>query len=216
MTVAVEKNGVRTQLLRAAAGAVVGAAGALLFMEFVAEGRMALDDPAVVLAIVAGLIYCLIGTSMAIGTIAPKTGARFLNVEDADEIREEQPKLQVASIANILIGIMLLVLAAVGEDSASLIGAGPAVVIAGFCFVGAALLSIISHRQVDELMRQMSLEASTLALTISLFLFGGWAALAHLGFVEWLAPLAYLAIVAMLELFAIFWVVGRRGMLRAR
>lgn len=187
-----------------------------MFLKLVAEGRMATDEPAVMLAILAGLVYLMIGAMLALGTFAPSTGAMLLNVEDADEIREERPKLQVGSVAYILIGATLLVLAASGDGPDALIGQGLALLIAGACFLGAAVLSLISYRQCDELMRQMTIESSALAQSVGLFVFGGWAILAHLGQVAWLAPLGYLAGFAFLEMLAIFSIVGRRGMARFR
>ena len=44
------------------------------------------DDPARLAAAATGIIYALMGLSVGFGTIAPGTGAQFLNVEDADEI----------------------------------------------------------------------------------------------------------------------------------
>jgi hypothetical protein len=55
-----------------------------------------------------------------------------------------------------------------------------------------------------------------MALYLSFLLFGGWGALAHLGYVGWIAPLGVLAGFALLQLAAMFWVVGRRGLLMPR
>jgi len=53
-------------------------------------------------------------------------------------------------------------------------------------------------------------------MNLSFLLFGGWAALAHLGYAQWITPLGLLSGLALVQLAAIFWVVGERGMLMPR
>ena len=214
MNAKVEKNSTRTMLGRLLAGAVVGAGATALFLALVGEPHMDLDDPAVMLAIVTGLIYALIGLMVALGLAAPRTGARFLNVEDADELREEGPKLRVGAVVCILAGVFLLVLAM--ADGGALIGREAALVIAGACLALIVLLTLVSRKRYDELTRQISLESSALTLHSSLVLLGGWAALAHLGYVEWLDPLALISALALLELIAIMVVSTRKGLMRPR
>ena len=77
-------------------------------------------------------------------------------------------------------------------------------------------LAIAARNMPDELMRRVSHEASSLAIHFALLLFGGWAALAHLGYVEWIAPLTLFASLVLIELVAIMWVAGRKGLMTER
>ena len=212
MNARTEKNKTRTMVLRMLAGAIVGAAGAALFLQIVGERHMKLADPAAVLAMVAGLVYALMGLFVGLGLAIPNAGAELLNVEDEQELREERPKLRTAAIASMLIGLFLLTLAASG-DSGSLLSSNTALVIAGTCFFAIIAMNLWLKGTYDELTLQISVEASALAMHFALVLLGGWAALAHLGFAPWLGPLGMIALLALLELAAIFWVGARKGLL---
>ena len=63
-------------------------------------------------------------------------------------------------------------------------------------------------------MRRLGLEAASLTLCLDA---GNCrlGALAHLGYAAWIGPLALVS-ASLLQLFAIFVVVGRRGMLKPR
>lgn len=213
MSATAETNKVRVMVGRLLGGAVVGAAGTGLFLVFVGEPHMNLKDPSVMLAIVAGVSYVLIGLLVAVGLVAPSAGARFLNVEDAEEIREERPKLGSSALSCVLTGCFLLVLALSGGG---VIAAGAALAIAVLCLGGMIVLGWISMKRYDELTRQMGQEASAWAFYATLLLFGGWAALAQLGFTAWVDPLGFVASLAMLQLVAIFVAVARRGLMMPR
>ena len=47
----------------------------------------------------------------------------------------------------------------------------------------------------------------------TLVIFGGWAALAHIGLVTWLGPLGLVSGIALLQLIALFWIGGKRGLM---
>jgi hypothetical protein len=87
---------------------------------------------------------------------------------------------------------------------------------AALCIVPALWAGVRSIARSDELMRQISREASAFALHVSILLFGGWAALAHFGFVPWMAPLILISGFALLHLVAAFWISGTKGMLKPR
>jgi hypothetical protein len=195
------------------AGAIVGAGATALFLALV-EPRMDLDDPANMLAIVAGISYAVIGLAVGLGLIVPRAGARFLNVEDADELREERVKLRTGAIACFLIGLFLLVLA-LAADKAYLTR-DVALFTAAACLAGVAIASLFSGRRSDELTRQITLEASAATFHIALFVLGGWAALAHLGYAGWVSPLALISGLALLELVAIMVVSARKGLMTPR
>lgn len=213
MNAATQKNPVRTLLMRTLAGAVVGAASMGLFLAFVGDPFMDMDDPATALASVAGVIYLVTGMMVWFGLAAPSVGARFLNVEDAEEIREEGGKLKPAATVMILTGAFLLVLALGGSGWMS---RELSLAAALLCLVGIGVGAWLSARRYDELMRRLGLEASSLALQLTMLLLGAWAALAQFGFVAWLGPLAMVSALALIQLFASFIVVGRHGLLMPR
>ena len=211
MNAAVQKKPVRTLIMRMLAGAVVGAATMGLFLTFVGDPFADLKDPATMAAIAAGAIYVLMGLSVAFGLAAPRAGATFLNVEDADELREEAGKLGSSAVAALLSGAFLLVLA-----FADALGSSVALPLAGACLAGAAIAGWVGAKHQDELTRQVGLEAAALALQIVFVAIGGWAALAVLGYAIWMGPLALISSLMLLQLVAIFIVIGKRGMLMPR
>lgn len=212
MNAATQKNPVRTMLMRMLAGAVVGAAGMGLFLTFVAKPHLELGDPSNMIAIVAGVSYLLIGLSVAVGLVAPNAGARFLNVEDSDELREERPKLQPATAVFVLTGVFLLVLA-MANSATGFLSPAISLTVAAVCMVGIIAAGWISSRHSDELTRQMGQEAASMTFQVAMLVLGGWAALAQFGYVGWMGPLALISTLAMLQLVVTFIVIGRRGML---
>ena len=210
MNAAVQNKKLRTGIVRMFAGALVGGIATFLFLEFVGERFMDLDDAAVMLTVMAGLMYALIGLSVAFGLIAPRAGARFLNVEDAEELREEGPKLKIGAAASVLMGAFLLVL---GLTSSGSLGREPALILLALCLAGAIVLTLIGRNRTDELTRQISLESTALTLQLALLAAAAWAALAELDYVEWISPLGLLSGLALLQLVAVFVVSARKGLL---
>ena len=208
---AAKKAPVRTLITRMLAGAIVGAASMGLFLAFVGDPFVNLDDPANVIAIVAGLSYVVIGLGVAFGLAAPKAGATYLNVEDADEIREQGAALTPSAIACVLVGAFLLVLVL-----AETIGSGVALPIASACLVGIGIAGWFTARNQDELTKQIGLEASSIAYQIVLAGLGVWALLAAVGIPVTVSPLGLVAGLSLLQLFTAFAVITKRGMLMPR
>ena len=211
MNAAAKTNPVRVLILRTLAGAVVGAATTGLFLAFVGDPLLDLGDPTNLLAIVAGLSYVVMGLGVAFGIAAPKAGATYLNVEDADEIREQGAALTPSAIACVLIGAFLLVLAL-----AEAIGSGIAVPVAGACLIGIAIAAWFTAKNQDELTKQIGLEASSLAYQVVMTALAVWALLAVTRTTVAISPLALVSGLAMLQLFAAFVVITKRGMLMPR
>lgn len=211
MTEVVDGTKTRKLVLQAAFGALVGAAVTYLFFEL-GEGAVDLDDPVRVTAAASGIVYALIGLFVAVGALVPGAGAKFLNVEDADELVEERAKIGPGALGCLLMGLLLIVLALMPGGLSRDAAAG----VSAVCFAGLAAIHFWMRGRVDEFNQSLSREASALAMHCSLVFLGGWAALAHLGYVEWIAPLGLLTAFAILELGAIFWVVGKRGLLVPR
>ena len=214
MTATSGKTSAGRQVFRLLAGGVVGAASAIAFMELVGKTRLDSGDPGVGLAMVAGLIYTIMGVGVGLGAMAPRQGAVFLNVEDADEIREQRRSLAPSAIACILVGVFLLALAVapIGQAEDRTLWAAAA----GACLLGVVALSIATRSRTDELMRQLSLESSALTLHVALVVLAVWAMLAQLGYAAWLTPLSLIAGLALLYLASIFWVATRKGMMTPR
>ena len=213
MTAATDNKKLRTMFWRMAGGAVVGAAMSALFL-ILLKPQLSADDPATTIAIVAGISYALIGLSVAIGLVAPKAGSRFLNVEDADELREERPKLRTGALVCVLIGAFLLILALGGDDGR--MSREVALWTAAACLGGIVIVTLLSAKNTDELTRQITLEASAATLHIALVGLAVWAMLAELGYAPWLSPLGLIAGFAMLELVAIFVVSASKGLMTPR
>ena len=171
-------------------------------------------EPSIMLAVIAGLSYGLIGAVVGAGLIAPRAGARFLNVPDEQEIADESAKLWPSALSSVLIGVFFLGLALAPSFGSSHRGALAGGL--GLCAAGTAACTIWARRHSDELTKRLSAEASALTLNMTILLLGGWATLAHLGFGTWASPLTFLAAVALLMLVAIFWVAAKRGLLSQR
>lgn len=158
-----------------------------------------------------GALYAFTGLSVLVGVLSPGFGAKFLNVEDADELREQRKMLSYSGVAMILLGGALMLLALSGEGAflpaqTGLIGAIALIVVA-------TVLSIVSHRHTDELQRALSNDAVSSAFYIVFVIGGGWAMLAHLDYVAGPAPLDWLSMFAASLLVGAFWQTARRGLL---
>jgi hypothetical protein len=207
------KNKARIFIMRMVAGMVVGAAASFGFLTAFGEPLKAVDDPGVMLAIMAGLIYLLIGLMVWIGMAAPTVGAHFLNVEDADELREETPKLRSGVIVLLLIGVFLMTLAVA---SAGMIAPAVALGISAGCLAGVVAAGWHGASRHDEMSKRMGEEVASATLQVTLLGLGAWAALAQLGYIAWVGPLALISVLAMLPLLVSFIVVGKKGMLMPR
>ena len=214
MTIGGSRNW-KSQAKKMAAGFVVGAGGAILVLTLLGKERLNFDDPAMVLAVVAGLSYGIMGLFVGFGALAPRAGAHFLNVEDEEEIREERRNLGPSAAASILVGIFLLLLAFSSTVSAA-IGTQGLALVAGALVAALVLITVAMKGTTDELIRQISLESSALTLHISLVVLAGWALLHQIGYVGWVSPLGLVAGLAMLELAVIFGIAAKKGLMAPR
>lgn len=212
---ATTKNPTKKFLLQMLIGALVGAAVTAALLALFGDSWIETSDGGTIIAMVAGLIYAVMGLFVGLGIAAPRSGARILNVEDEEELRAERPVLRMAAISCFLIGLFLFVLAGSG-DPTSLISREIAVVVALGSLAAVLVISVAMDKRTDEMTRQISLESSALSLYVALAFFGGWAAPTRLGYVAWVSPLAFAGLLALLILFATFIVSARRGMLTPR
>lgn len=195
-------------------GGLVGYGAAHLAGDY-AEARGLKDLPlSVEIAGLVAVVYILVSALMLAGTASPAVGAKLLNVEDADEVREMQSQFVSSGIAMLLWGVALLGLALaapvgpLAPPVALAIGAGGLLVGLWFAFK--------SYRAADELMLAMNLEAGALTYGLVVVVVGGWGMCAHLGYMPAPAPLDLLTAFYVLVLIATFIAVGRRGMLTIR
>lgn len=214
MEMAQKKPKWRKVVLSGALGAIVGAGAMSGLFAFLDSEAMDIVGVSEIAAAGVGLIYALIGFCVGIGLINPNLGFRYLNMEDADELRQQRLGLAYSSVGIIAMGVALILLAVSGPDGA--VPAPIALAIAVVLFVAIIPLARMQYRHMDELMRSLSTETGNLAYYLVLVVGGGWAALAHLEFAPAPAPLDWLTMFFGLALFASFVAIGRRGMLEPR
>jgi hypothetical protein len=205
---------VRKLLIPGLVGGVVGYAAAATMMYFIDSSAVGGLGMSATIASLVGVVYAVIGLSVGFGAASPGIGARFLNVEDADELREQKKVLTLSGAAMALWGASLLALALAAPDGPVPQGAALAVGFGGLAI--GTWLSLPAYRASDELMRAISLEAGALGYGLVLLVVGIWAMLAHLGYTAAPAPLDLLSLFYVLVLVASFIIIGRRGMLAPR
>ena len=163
------------------------------------------------IALIGGGLYVLIALMTLLGTLNPKAGARYLNVEDEGELAEMRAVLVNSCAAMALWGaaLMALALAAPGPLAAPL-----ALAIALGGLLGGAMFAWRSWKLSDELMAAVTTEANSLTALLAFAVLGGWGMLAHLGYIPGPQPLDLLTGLYALSLLATFVTVARRGMMR--
>lgn len=206
-----QKSLLRRLALPLTAGAVSGFLASLVFLKL--TGVSSADGLGLSreIAGLVGVIYILTGLVVALGVVRPGVGAKLLNVEDAEELRENKRMLSLSSVAMVLLGTALILLALSGPvgplaPELSLGGAVLAIAIATW-------LSVISQRLTDEMQRDLTRDATASAFSLLLVIGGGWTMLTHTGFVAGPAPLDWLTMSAVFLLCATFWQAWRRGLM---
>ncbi|MFN3989806.1 MAG: hypothetical protein ACK4IS_06070 [Erythrobacter sp.] len=166
---------------------------------------------------VAGLvavIYVLCGAVVALGSLNPAVGAKLLNVEDEDEVREMRTQFIHSGAAMTLWGVALLALALAAPVGPLAVPISAAIGVLGLA--AGSWFAWQTYRAADELMSAINLEAGALTYGLVLVMLGGWGMLAHLGYASGPNPLDLLTACYVLVIAATFIVVGRRGMLKLR
>ena len=205
---------VRKLVLPALIGGVAGFAASAAMMGFIESSAVGGLGQSATIAALVGVLYCVIGFGIVVGTASPGLGAKFLNVEDADELREQKKMMVLSGTSMLLWGLSLLALALAAPDGP--VPQSAALVVGGGGLVIGIGLSVLVYRASDELMAAVNLEAGALSYGIVSLVVGLWAMLAHLGFAAAPAPLDLLTLFYVLVLVASFIAVGRRGMLNIR
>jgi len=177
------------------------------------DGQAGLSSSAEI-AVLIGAMYFLFALFVGGGTLMPKAGAKLLNVEDADELREQRSMLLLSSYAMGLWGVALIVLALSGPSQ--LIPSAPALAAAAIFYAFGLFFVARSYGLSDELMMAVNREAAVWSYGLVFALLGGWSALAHAGYLSAPQPLDVLSAFYGMVLVATFIAAGRRGMLKVR
>jgi hypothetical protein len=198
-------------------GMAAGGAGMFASL-WLLEGKNGAEiDPLRAFAVGTALVFGLMGLFVALGTLAPGIGARTLNVEDKDELKEQRSTLLIGSVSFLLVAIFLaaLLLGSSAEQPGILdrTTAGFSALLAGAALV---VWSIYHRNSGDEMMRSAAKEAGSITANLLFLVFGSWAAAAHLGFVPMFEPLLFASGFFVLYLLAVFVAVARRGLLKPR
>ena len=195
-------------------GGVAGFAATFLFLRFADSGAVGELGTSREIASLVGLVYLVGAAAVLAGVLAPKAGANFLNVEDAEELREQKVMLGSGGIAMIAAGAALIV-AALAAPVGPIAG-GMALALFVALIALAVFASYVSQKRQDELMRAMGQQNGATAFYLLFFVGGGWALAAHCGFVSAPAPLDWLTMMWGLGLIAAFVTTIQRGMFMMR
>jgi hypothetical protein len=211
MTMEMNMQKSRKLIFQLAGGGLMGGLAGYFGASFMDMQAMAADQ---VIVSAIGLVYLLIGLIVGFGLIAPKLGSHVLNVEDAEEIREQSRILTGSVICMVGLGAALVALSASGPN-----GSVPPLIGFGGLLASLLLLIVITIRDwkyYDEMMRELSRDAGNLA-------FGGiggailiWSSAASLNLVNTPSPLSLVAIISGGFLLSVFVASARKGMLQPR
>jgi hypothetical protein len=201
----------RKMIFQLLSGGIVGGLAGYFGLGLLDADNMAADQ---LIVSGVGLIYLLMGVIVGFGLIAPKLGSGILNVEDADEIREQRRILTGSTICMVALGAALMALPMAGPGRAI----SP---LAGFGGLLAALLlliviSIRDWKHYDEMMMELSKDAGNLAFSGIGGMLMIWASAAWLELAAAPTPLGLVALVSGGFLLAIFVATARKGLLRPR
>lgn len=195
-------------------GVVGGIVSGALVLQLLESGSIPDIGTSAEIAVMVALVYLVSAIALGVGVLNPRAGARFLNVEDTDELQEQRSMLGYSGIGMAGAGIALALVALSGPDGM----VEPRLALGLFVALSvlAVWVSLKSWRLQDELMQAIGREAAAMSYYLVLLVGGTWALLAHLGFVAAPQALDWLALFWSLILFATLIVVGKRGMLMMR
>lgn len=200
------------RLFRLVAGGIVGFVAATAMTSLIDSPVIGGLEASPAIAALVGMMYGLMGVSILVGSAMPRAGAAFLNVEDADEIREQKRLFLYSGASSLLWGAALVVLALAAPDGP--IAPVTSLVVAASCFIIGTALCVPIYRVSDELMMAVMQEGGAVSAWLLFAVVGTWATVAHLGFAQGPQPLDLLSLFYGLMLVASFIVIFRRGMVR--
>ncbi|RPF72036.1 hypothetical protein [Aurantiacibacter spongiae] len=201
-------------VIATAGGGLTGFLGAMAVTELAESGMLGDFGPSQEIAALVAMIYLVTALAVGIGLASPGFGARFLNVEDAEELREQRRMLGYSSAGMVALGVALILaaLAAPVGPVPETVALVAVVLLVAFAWWAGAR----QRRHTDELMNSVSREATSIGFYLLFLIGGGWALLAHVGYAPAPAPLDWLTMFAGLLLLAAFIAGGKRGLLAMR
>lgn len=157
------------------------------------------------------LLFAVMGLLRLAAAHAP--GAALPPNETDANLERGRPRLY-SLIVIAMMGLTLVLLSLVGPGGPL----SPAIALVSvLVLLGIATgLTVAMWPLLDELPRMLSLETGNTAFYLIVVIGGGWAILAHLGFVPAPTPLDWLTMFTLIMFTASFIVVGRRGLLQSR
>lgn len=158
-----------------------------------------------------GVMLLFFAASISLLPAVARRGWTLMEADQIEMLRERGPLLFLSWLAMAAMGLMLILLSLAGPGSV----VSPAAALAGLLvlFVVTIALSIAAWRLMDELDRTLSYETGNLAFYLIVLLGGGWAMLAHLGFVAAAVPINWLTMFTVIVFAASFIAAGRRKLL---
>ena len=194
-------------------GAIVGAGTVAGLMHVAGTDFIdAMGGSRVALAGVA-ILYLLMAAFVGFGLAAPRTGARLLNVADADELREERAGMGRSVIVMSAIGAALLALARTPSFPTGPVPAQAAAAVLALVIAGGVAASWAWRRQYDELNRQLGIEGGYWAFGLSWIGLTLWGAADFLGLGPALTAIDVVTTLAAMMLVGAFVAIGRRGLM---
>ncbi|MGV3556045.1 MAG: hypothetical protein ACO1OD_12405 [Croceibacterium sp.] len=204
----------RKHLVGLAVGMTTGIVGAFATVRLIESGALGEFAGSQVAAAMVGLIYLLTALGVGAGLVSPRLGAQFLNVENAEELKEQRRMLGLSAGGMIAWGLILFVLAAAGPRGG--LPALTALIAVGALLVAVLALAAAQWRLMDELLHRTSSEGGNFAYYLTLLFGGGWAMLAYLGFVPGPGHLDWITLISGATLAGSFIAAGKRGLLNPR
>jgi hypothetical protein len=203
--------------LRSLAGFIVVTA---LTVAAFALARWALADtvplealgPSLAVPLVFGAVLVVIAVMGLLFAAAAHVRPGVLPSEQAELLREQGRVLPYSYIAIAAMGLVLVLLSLAAPGGPLAPGMALAGVVVMLGIETAVTLAI--WPQLDELSQTLSRETGNAAFYLIIVLGGGWAILAHLGFVPAPAPIDWVTMLTVLMLAASIIATARRGLLR--
>ncbi len=163
-------------------------------------------------ALILGLLLVAFGL-MGLGlTAAAHSGLDLQQRQHIDLIVEQGRVLPYSCVVMAAMGLTLVLLSLAGPGG--LLSQGTALVGVVLLLGIETALSFAIWPRIDELSQTLSRETGNFAYYLIVVVGGGWAILAHLGFVPAPAPLDWLTMLTVIMFAASVIAAGRRGMLR--
>ncbi len=145
--------------------------------------KIASLGPSRAIAAALGLFYLAIGMGMFVAAFSPALGKRYIDPEDAEELRRRRGSLVSVGVSAVAFGAGMATLVA---DRGG--------ILALFLFGIGAAFAWNAHRLSDEMSRQVNRDAAGLAFCIFFCIVSLWGILAQIGEIAFAAPLDWLSV----------------------